>query len=153
MQNLSMNESESRWTLLHFLGYFGTKWNCQRNWNSNVWKMITWFNWCSTIAWLLSCTWRLLVFKWQGWDCVFLVRSWGEDGDFDYGDPGVLKLPDNSGYLSVVSSGMRVDAFPLLFSPDLVTWSLKGHVFPNNSWPSWAEANMWAPEVHFVNDK
>ena len=39
----------------------------------------------------------------------------------------------------------------LLFSSDLVSWELRGHVFPDlASWPRWAEGRMWAPELHWV---
>jgi GH43 family beta-xylosidase len=27
-----------------------------------------------------------------------------------------------------------------------------GHVFPQGNWPSWAINDMWAPEIHRVND-
>ena len=26
------------------------------------------------------------------------------------------------------------------------------YVFPKNAWPSWAVTDMWAPEIHFVQD-
>lgn len=29
----------------------------------------------------------------------------------------------------------------------------KGHVFPPLDWPVWAERDMWAPEIHFVNEE
>ena len=28
-----------------------------------------------------------------------------------------------------------------------------GYVFPENQWPVWAQTDMWAPEIHFVNNK
>jgi len=72
----------------------------------------------------------------------------------DYPDPGILRLPDpEDGYLGVVSSGNVEDAFPLIWSQDLVSWSPRGHVFPNGSWPKWAVKEMWAPEIHFVNGR
>ena len=73
--------------------------------------------------------------------------------DTDHPDPGVLQLPDGSGYLGVLSSGNSPDTFPLIFSPDLVSWSPRGQVFPNKSWPAWAKSEMWAPEVHFVSER
>ena len=73
--------------------------------------------------------------------------------DTDHPDPGVIQLPDGSGYLGVLSSGNSPDTFPLIFSPDLVTWSPRGQVFPNKSWPAWAKSEMWAPEVHHVNER
>ena len=71
----------------------------------------------------------------------------------DFPDPGILRLPDGSGYLGVVSSGNVPDGFPLIWSPDLVTWSPRGHVFPNHTWPDWAASELWAPEIHFVNGR
>ena len=71
----------------------------------------------------------------------------------DFPDPGILRLPDGSGYLGVVSSGNAPDAFPLIWSLDLVTWRDRGHVFPNHSWPHWVVSELWAPEIHFVDGK
>ena len=28
----------------------------------------------------------------------------------------------------------------------------KGYVFSQNEWPTWAITDMWAPEIHYVND-
>ncbi len=28
----------------------------------------------------------------------------------------------------------------------------KGHVFPQFEWPQWADTDMWAPEIHPVNN-
>ena len=37
------------------------------------------------------------------------------------------------------------------FVTDLVAWEPRGHVFTGNgNWPAWAEARMWAPELHWV---
>ncbi len=42
-------------------------------------------------------------------------------------DPGVLKLPDGSGFVAVSTSNYAFDndepAFPILFSSDLVNWN------------------------------
>ena len=73
--------------------------------------------------------------------------------DSDHPDPGVVQLHDGSGYLAVLSSGNSPDTFPLMFSLDLVNWSPMGQVFPNKSWPAWAKSEMWAPEVHVVNER
>ena len=73
--------------------------------------------------------------------------------DTDHPDPGIIPLHDGSGYLGVLSSGNSPDTFPLMFSRDLVSWTPMGQVFPNKSWPDWAKSEMWAPEVHFVNDR
>ena len=71
-------------------------------------------------------------------------------------DPGVLALPSGGGYVAVTTSNyaLRIkghSAFPLSYSPDLVTWERRGWVFPRGSWPSWAYVDMWAPEIHLVN--
>ena len=40
----------------------------------------------------------------------------------NHADPGVLKLPDNSGYVAV-STGIYSDGiFPILYSEDMVNW-------------------------------
>merc|ERR1712211_84458 len=49
------------------------------------------------------------------------------------------------------SSG--INAFPIYSSTDLVDWQLRGHVFPPQNWPDWAQARMWAPELHFVSGR
>ena len=42
--------------------------------------------------------------------------------DSNHADPGVLKLPDNSGYVAV-STGIYSDGiFPILYSEDMVNW-------------------------------
>ena len=42
--------------------------------------------------------------------------------DSDHADPGVLKLPGNSGYVAV-STGIYSDGiFPILYSEDMVNW-------------------------------
>jgi len=71
-------------------------------------------------------------------------------------DPGVLRLVDGSGWAMVTTSNnvsrrSNPYAFPMYYSRDLVTWEPRGHVFTGNrNWPSWAEARMWAPELHWV---
>ena len=34
----------------------------------------------------------------------------------------------------------------------LFVWLQKGYVFSQNEWPTWARTDMWAPEIHYVND-
>ena len=72
--------------------------------------------------------------------------------DDNFPDPGVLALPEK-GYAVVVSSGDVPDALPLAYSTDLIHWTPQGHVFPNGSWPVWADSNMWAPEIHLVSGR
>ena len=69
----------------------------------------------------------------------------------DRGDPAVLRLP-GLGYLATISSGNEPDAFPIMFSPDLVNWTPSGHVFPKGAWPHWAKSNMWVAEIHKVDE-
>ena len=47
----------------------------------------------------------------------------------DHPDPGVLRLPDDS-FVAVTTSNDASNSFPILTSPDLVSWSPAGYVFP-----------------------
>ena len=53
-----------------------------------------------------------------------------------YGDPAVLKTEE--GYYLVATSNDALDAFPILHSTDLETWTHEGFVFPEGEAPSWA---------------
>ncbi len=66
----------------------------------------------------------------------------------DCPDPGVLA--DNGTYILSCTSGNAADAFPIYTSPDLVTWTQVGHIFPSGQHPSWAASDFWAPEIHLV---
>ena len=73
-----------------------------------------------------------------------------------YGDPAVLKT--DKGYLLVATSNDAVDAFPILTSQDLKTWTHEGFVFPEGQAPSWAAhgekvGDFWAPEMARVGDE
>lgn len=73
-----------------------------------------------------------------------------------YGDPAVLKTDD--GYFLVATSNDAPDAFPILRSDDLATWTHQGFVFPVGQTPSWAAAgrgagDFWAPEMARVGDE
>lgn len=73
-------------------------------------------------------------------------------------DPSVTRLTDGSGWVAVVTSDHssrhgNPNAFPLYFSSDLVSWTLRSWVFSSHSWPAWAKDNMWAPELHNVNGR
>jgi arabinan endo-1,5-alpha-L-arabinosidase len=61
----------------------------------------------------------------------------------DCPDPGVLR--DGTEYILSCTSGDAADAFPIFTSPDLVTWTQQGHIFP-----TWAASDFWAPEIHKV---
>ncbi len=67
-----------------------------------------------------------------------------------YGDPAVLKTDE--GYWLVATSNDAVDAFPILQSDDLETWTHKGFVFPEGEAPEWTAhgrtvGDYWAPEM------
>jgi arabinan endo-1,5-alpha-L-arabinosidase len=74
-------------------------------------------------------------------------------------DPNVRRFGAN--YFMVCTSpeiGQSPNAFPIHWSPDLVTWHLIGYVFSPTSHPRWAKAPgagtfYWAPELNRVNDK
>lgn len=73
-----------------------------------------------------------------------------------YGDPAVLKTDD--GYILVATSNDAEDAFPILHSPDLESWTHHGFVFPEGSAPAWAAhgqhiGDFWAPEMAKVGDE
>jgi len=69
----------------------------------------------------------------------------------DCPDPGVLR--DGTQYVLACTSGNAADAFPIYTSPDLVTWTRRGNVFPSASRPSWAQRDFWAPEIHRVGGR
>src|SRR3954467_3469866 len=52
-----------------------------------------------------------------------------------YGDPAVLKTDE--GYYLVATSNDAVDAFPILHSHDLESWTHEGFVFPEGQAPAW----------------
>lgn len=73
-----------------------------------------------------------------------------------YGDPAVLKTDE--GYWLVATSNDAPDAFPILHSHDLESWSHKGFVFPSGLAPDWAAhgrtvGDFWAPEMAKVGDE
>lgn len=73
-----------------------------------------------------------------------------------YGDPAVLKTED--GYVLVATSNDAPDAFPILQSRDLETWTHQGFVFDRDRMPSWTAqglgtSDFWAPEMARVGDE
>lgn len=73
-----------------------------------------------------------------------------------YGDPAVLKT--DAGYYLVATSNDAPDAFPILHSTDLRTWTHQGFVFPEGSAPAWTAqgrliGDFWAPEMARVGDE
>lgn len=73
-----------------------------------------------------------------------------------YGDPAVLKT--NEGYWLVATSNDALDAFPLLHSNDLESWSHRGFIFPEGEAPEWTAhgrnvGDFWAPEMAKCGDE
>jgi GH43 family beta-xylosidase len=66
----------------------------------------------------------------------------------DCPDPGVLH--DGSRYVLACTSGNATNAFPIRTSPDLLTWTQVGSIFPSSAKPTWATGDFWAPEIHGV---
>lgn len=73
-----------------------------------------------------------------------------------YGDPAVLKTDE--GYILVATSNDALDAFPILRSNDLRSWSHEGFVFPEGEAPEWTAhgrkvGDFWAPEMAKVGEE
>lgn len=73
-----------------------------------------------------------------------------------YGDPAVLKTDE--GYILVATSNDAPDAFPILRSHDLESWTHEGFVFPEGEAPAWTASgkrvgDFWAPEMARVGDE
>lgn len=73
-----------------------------------------------------------------------------------YGDPAVLKTEE--GYYLVATSNDAPDAFPILHSDDLESWTHRGFVFPEGEAPEWTAhgrfvGDFWAPEMAKVGDE
>jgi GH43 family beta-xylosidase len=73
-----------------------------------------------------------------------------------YGDPAALKTDD--GYVLVATSNDAPDAFPILRSNDLASWTHEGFVFPQGQTPEWTAAGLkvgdfWAPEMTRVGEE
>ena len=73
-----------------------------------------------------------------------------------YGDPAVLKTEE--GYFLVATSNDALDAFPILHSDDLKSWTHRGFVFPEGEAPEWTAhgrtvGDYWAPEMARCGDE
>jgi arabinan endo-1,5-alpha-L-arabinosidase len=73
-----------------------------------------------------------------------------------YGDPAVLKTDE--GYWLVATSNDAPDAFPLLHSHDLESWTHRGFIFPEGEAPEWTAhgryvGDFWAPEMARCGDE
>lgn len=67
----------------------------------------------------------------------------------DYPDPSVIKVGTN--YWAVATSSEWAPEFPILFSKDLVNWSIVGAVFQKR--PEWSVGNYWAPEIVYYRGR
>jgi beta-xylosidase len=65
-------------------------------------------------------------------------------------DPAVVRAGRD--YYLTGTSNRNPDAFPLLRSRDLETWTEAGHIFPAGKRPAWTKPGgfFWAPEIHRV---
>ncbi len=77
----------------------------------------------------------------------------------DLPDPGALYVhgyndTSYNGAYFVVTTTMDNNSpskFPIHRSYDLVNWEIVGYIFPDQeSWPSWASQDFWAPEIHQI---
>jgi hypothetical protein len=79
---------------------------------------------------------------------------------YGYGNPSVICVRGQNynrpGYYLTVSSHNAPDAFPLLYSEDLINWTFKSYIFPWGKLPPWAASgeaysDYRAPEIHLVS--
>ena len=82
-----------------------------------------------------------------------IVENLSERTHAGYGDPAVLKV--ENGWFLTATSNDALDAFPMLFSPDLEHWEHRGFIFPEGKTPAWSKtgrhaADFWAPEMRRV---
>merc|ERR1739838_1090492 len=90
---------------------------------------------------------KLFIYVFLGFELVTGASYTNPVVNADHPDPGVLSLPDNAGYVVVSTGVFNGNAYPIMFSTDLVNWQQRGFVFPSGSWPVWATGYMWAPEI------
>jgi arabinan endo-1,5-alpha-L-arabinosidase len=81
---------------------------------------------------------------------------------YGYGDPAVLRVPEDSPegdkYYLLSTSNDAPNSFPIIRSRDLINWEFVGYVFPQGNKPAWAAdgeliSDYWAPELHQVVDE
>lgn len=85
-----------------------------------------------------------------------IVENLSERTVAGYGDPAVLRT--EHGYYLVATSNDAPDAFPILRSDDLESWTHEGFVFPEGEAPAWTAhgrtvGDYWAPEMARVGDE
>ena len=90
-----------------------------------------------------------------GWQPL-ITENLSEKTFAGYGDPAVIKTDE--GYILVATSNDADDAFPILRSHDLKTWTHEGFVFPKGETPEWTATgyrvgDFWAPEMAKVGDE
>ncbi|WP_085066223.1 family 43 glycosylhydrolase [Catenuloplanes japonicus] len=75
-------------------------------------------------------------------------------------DPALLKAKDGLWYAYGTTNPIRNSAgetgehiLPIMSSPDLVHWTLRGEVYPVDAKPSWwpAATRAWAPDIRYVD--
>lgn len=71
----------------------------------------------------------------------------------DYSDPDIIKA--NDGYYMVSSSFNCMPGIPVLFSKDLVNWTIVNHVYPSLPFERYNKPQhgegCWAPSIRFHN--
>lgn len=65
----------------------------------------------------------------------------------DFADPSVIRFGDS--YYAAGTSSEWAPHFPIYKSPDLINWTLIGHIFPEKQ--SWMSSSFWAPELYVHN--
>jgi hypothetical protein len=90
---------------------------------------------------------------------VVLTENLASGMWYGYGNPSIIRVQGITGtkpiYYLTVTSNNAPDAFPLLYSADLLNWFFKSYLFPWGKQPAWAatgeaHSDYWAPEIHFV---
>jgi beta-xylosidase len=79
-------------------------------------------------------------------------------GDGLAADPHVFVDKASRQYVATATGGTTRHKFRIWTSPDLVTWTHVGFIFPEGSWPKWAAAgpegfHWWAPEIQRILGK
>jgi hypothetical protein len=90
-----------------------------------------------------------------------LTRSLSPDILYGYGDPAVARVTQEAAgtksatFFLVATSNDAPQIFPILSSPNLEDWCLRGFAFPQGHVPRWPTpigqgGEYWAPELHQV---
>lgn len=80
--------------------------------------------------------------------------SYALKGNINSHDPSGLQKGADGKYWQFTTG----DGIYMAYSPDLITWTAGGTVFPRGSWPSWISnyvsnfrGNFWAPDVIYMD--